>query len=73
MISMAWSLPNPNGALFPPDLGGEPSEEALARAGGRKVLSVDFFVNPSPLPDPLAIIYSRVENHSNLYRLSLPK
>jgi hypothetical protein len=32
-----------------------------------------FFVEPTPLPDGAGIVYSKVENHSNLYQLTLPE
>ena len=71
MLSVAWSIPNSAGQLLPPGLGEEPTEAAFRAAGGRKVLSADFFATAAPLPAPFSIIYSMVENRSNLYRLPL--
>jgi len=45
----------------------------LARLGGSRVLTADFFVDPFPGPDPLSVVYSKVENRSNLFQLALPK
>jgi Tol biopolymer transport system component len=73
MVSSAWLLANPSGALFPPDLGQSPTEETLARAGARNVLTDYFFIEPTPMPAPFTIAYSKVVNHSNLYQLALPR
>jgi hypothetical protein len=71
MISTAWSLPNPRGRVLPPDFDGEPTSLKLERAGGRKVLVADFFVEPTPLPEPFSIIFSNVEGGSNLFQIPL--
>ena len=73
MISLAWMLQNPADAVLPPDLGDEPNEDRLAQLGGRRVLRADFFIEPRALPEPFAVVYSKVENHSNLYRVALPE
>ena len=73
MVSRAWLLANPNGALVPPDLGDDPTEASLERVGGRHVMTEYFFVEPNPLPNADGIVYGKVENHSNLYALTLPK
>jgi Tol biopolymer transport system component len=73
MVSRAWMLRNPDGALLPPGLGGDPSETLLEGLGGRRVMTEYFFVEPTPLPDGAGIVYSKVENHSNLYQLTLPE
>jgi hypothetical protein len=49
-VSSAWLVPNRDGDLVPQGLGDDPTEEAMAKAGGRKVLNADFFVTPSPMP-----------------------
>jgi Tol biopolymer transport system component len=73
MVSSAWLLPNPGGALFPSDLDGNPTEETLERAGARHLLTEYFFIEPTPMPAPFTIAYSKVVNHSNLYQLALPR
>ena len=73
MVSSAWLLPNPGGNFLPEGLGDDPTEATMSMAGGHKVLTADFFVTPTPMPDGQRIIYSRVDNHSNLYRLTLPE
>jgi Tol biopolymer transport system component len=71
MVSRAWMLPNPGGDALPPNLGDDPTEATLERAGGRRVLTEYFFVEPTAMPDADGIVYGKVENHSNLYRLPL--
>ena len=73
MISTAWSIPNPNGALFPPTFDGTPTPEKLKALGARNVLLADFFVDPAPLAEPFSIIYSHVEGRSNLFRARIPR
>ena len=72
MISTAWSIPNPRGSVLPPAFEGEPTPPKLEQSGARKVLVADFFVDPTPLPEPFSIIYSHVEGHSNLFQIPLP-
>jgi hypothetical protein len=71
MISTAWSIPNPRGSVLPPAFEGEPTPLKLEQSGARKVLVADFFVDPTPLPEPFSIIYSHVEGHSNLFQIPL--
>ena len=70
MISTAWAIPNPRGAMLPP-LGDGPIPEDLQRIGGRKILDKDFFVEPVALPTPFSIVYSKVEARSNLFQMPL--
>jgi serine/threonine protein kinase/Tol biopolymer transport system component len=72
MISTAWSLPNPRRAILPPTLGGEPTPTSLERLGARKVLVADFFVDPTPMPEPFSIVYSHVEGRANLFQTRVP-
>ena len=72
MISTSWAVPNPRRVLVPDGFGETPTVAAFEAAGGRKVLTADFFVRPSPGPDSFSVVYSSVENRSNLYRLELP-
>jgi hypothetical protein len=37
------------------------------------VLTDYFFIEPTPMPAPFTIAYSKVVNHSNLYQLALPR
>jgi hypothetical protein len=71
MISTAWCVPNPRGSVLPPEFDGEPTALKLEKAGARKVLAADFFVDPKPMPEPCSIIYSNVEVRSNLFQLPL--
>ena len=71
MVSSAWVLPNPADALVPAGLGESPTENTIAAAGGRNVMTDYFFIEPIPMPPPFTIVYSKVVNHSNLYRLAL--
>ena len=73
MVSTAWLVPNPTGADLPTQMPANPTAENLTRLGGRKVLTADFFVEPLPGPDSSSIVYSKVENRSNLFQLALPK
>jgi hypothetical protein len=34
-------------------------------------MTEDSFVEPTPLPDGTAVIYSKIENHSTLYQIPL--
>lgn len=72
MISTAWSIPNPRGDVLPPPFDGEPTPLKLEKIGARKVLVADFFVDPTPLPEPFGIIYSHVEGRSNLFQIAIP-
>ena len=72
MVSTAWLVPNATGADVPSHVPANPTAEILARLGGRKVLSADFFVEPLPGPDSSSVVYSKVENRSNLFQLALP-
>lgn len=72
MISSAWSIPNPGGAMFPPPFSGEPKPDTLKQVGARRVVLADFFVDPTPLPEPFSIIYSHVEGRSNLFQIRIP-
>jgi len=73
MVSSAWVLPNRANALVPDDLGENPTEDTFKSAGGQSVLTEYFFIEPTPMPPPFTIAYSKVVNHSNLYQLALPR
>ena len=72
MVSTAWLVPNPTGADFPTAIPENPSAEILTRLGARKVLTADFFAEPFPGPDSSSVVYSKIENRSNLFQLALP-
>ena len=72
MVSTAWLVPNPTQSQVPFNIGASPTGEVLARLGATKVLAADFFVEPFPGPDPSSVVYSKVENRSNLFQLALP-
>ena len=73
MVSTAWLVPNPTGADLPSRIGANPTAELLTQLGGHKVLTADFFAEPFPGPDASSVVYSKVENRSNLFQLALPQ
>jgi hypothetical protein len=71
MVSRAWTIANRDRALVP-SLDENPTEATLERAGARRIMTEYFFVEPAVMPDGDTIVYSKIENHSNLYQMRLP-
>jgi Tol biopolymer transport system component len=72
MVSTAWLVPNPTRVDLPSGIATNPTAELLIRLGAQKVLTADFFAEPYPGPDSSSVVYSKVENRSNLFQMPLP-